>query len=74
VIVLDWFSRKVVGWQLSWRCRTQEWREALEEAVLYQVALKQIIYQQPQTLTCHRTGETPVPPIITFLMATWYWY
>ena len=37
----------------------------------YQVALKQVIYQQPQTLTCHRTGETPVPPIITFLMATW---
>jgi putative transposase len=34
VIVLDWFSRKVVGWQLSCRCRTQEWREALEEAVL----------------------------------------
>jgi transposase InsO family protein len=34
VIVLDWFSRKVVGWHLSWRCRTQEWREALEEAVL----------------------------------------
>lgn len=34
VIVLDWFSRKVLGWQLSWRCRTQEWREALKEAVL----------------------------------------
>lgn len=34
VIVLDWFNRKVVGWQLGWRCRTQEWREALEEAVL----------------------------------------
>ena len=34
VIVLDWFSRKVVGWRLSVRCRTQEWREALEEAVL----------------------------------------
>jgi transposase InsO family protein len=34
VIVLDWFSRKVVGWQLSCRCRTQEWREALEEAVI----------------------------------------
>jgi putative transposase len=34
VIVLDWFSRKVVGWQLSWRCRTQEWCEAFEEAVL----------------------------------------
>lgn len=34
VIVLDWFSRKVVGWQLSWRGRTQEWRDALEEAVL----------------------------------------
>jgi len=34
VIVLDWFSRKVVGWRLSVRCRTQEWREAMEEAVL----------------------------------------
>jgi putative transposase len=34
VIVLDWFSRKVVGWQLSWRCRTQERREALEGAVI----------------------------------------
>jgi putative transposase len=34
VIVLDWFSRKVVGWRLSVRCRTQEWRVALEEAVL----------------------------------------
>jgi len=34
VIVLDWFSRKVVGWQLSWRCRTQEWCEAFEGAVL----------------------------------------
>jgi putative transposase len=34
VVVLDWFSRKVVGWPLSLRCRTQEWRDALEEAVL----------------------------------------
>jgi putative transposase len=34
VIGLDWLSRKVVGWQLSLRCRTQEWRTALEEAVL----------------------------------------
>jgi putative transposase len=30
----DWFSRKVVGWQLSCRGRTQEWCEALEAAVL----------------------------------------
>ena len=34
VIVLDWFSRKVLGCQLSMRCQTQEWREALEKAVL----------------------------------------
>jgi len=34
VVVLDWFSRKVVGWRLSCRCRTREWQEALEEAVL----------------------------------------
>jgi putative transposase len=34
VVVLDWFSRKVLGWQLSLRCRTQEWRDALEDAML----------------------------------------
>jgi putative transposase len=34
VVVLDWFSRKVVGWQLSLRCKTQEWQEALEDAVI----------------------------------------
>lgn len=34
VIVLDWSSRKVVGWQLSWQCLSQEWREAREEALL----------------------------------------
>ncbi len=34
VVVLDWFSRKVADWQLSLRCRTQEWREALEGAEL----------------------------------------
>ena len=34
VIVLDWFTRKVVGWRLALRCRTEEWQQALEEAVL----------------------------------------
>jgi putative transposase len=36
VIVLDWFSRKVAGWQWSLRCRTQEWREVLEDAALHE--------------------------------------
>ena len=34
VIVLDWFTRKVVGWRLALRCRTKEWQQAVEEAVL----------------------------------------
>jgi len=34
VIVLDWFTRKVVGWRLALRSRTAEWQQALEEAVL----------------------------------------
>jgi transposase InsO family protein len=34
VVVMDWFTRKVVGWRLALRCRTREWQEALEEAVL----------------------------------------
>jgi putative transposase len=34
VVVLDWFSRKVVGWRLALRSRTEEWQQALEEAVL----------------------------------------
>jgi putative transposase len=34
VIVLDWFTRKVVGWRLALRSRTTEWQQALEEAVL----------------------------------------
>ena len=30
VIVLDWYTKKVVGWDLSLRSRSQEWRHALE--------------------------------------------
>lgn len=34
VIVLDWYSRKVVGFDVSLRSRSQEWLGALEEALL----------------------------------------
>ena len=33
IFVLDWFTRKIVGYKLSLRCRSQEWIEALEMAV-----------------------------------------
>ncbi|NLI97062.1 IS3 family transposase [bacterium] len=33
VIVLDWYTKKVAGWNLSVRNRTQDWKEALDMAV-----------------------------------------
>ena len=33
IIVLDWYTKKIVGWNLSVRCRSQEWKEALEMAL-----------------------------------------
>lgn len=34
VVVLDIFLRRIVGWHLSHRCRTQEWLAALDMALL----------------------------------------
>ncbi len=34
VIVLDWYTKKVVGWNLSWRSKASDWKEALEMALL----------------------------------------
>lgn len=33
VIVLDWYTKKIVGWEISLRCRTSEWKEAIEMAI-----------------------------------------
>jgi transposase InsO family protein len=33
VIVLDWYSKKIVGWDLSSRSKTGEWKRAVEVAV-----------------------------------------
>jgi len=33
VIVLDWFTRKVVGWRISLRSKTEDWKLALEMAL-----------------------------------------
>lgn len=33
VIVLDWYTKKAVGWNLSVRNRTKEWKHALDMAV-----------------------------------------
>jgi len=30
VVVLDWYTKKVVGWDLSLRSRATEWKEAID--------------------------------------------
>jgi len=32
IIVLDWFTKEIVGWNLSLRARAAEWKEALDRA------------------------------------------
>lgn len=34
IIVLDIFTRRIVGWRLNRRCRAREWLDALEQAVM----------------------------------------
>jgi len=33
VLVLDWYTKKVVGWDISLRSRTREWKAALDMAI-----------------------------------------
>lgn len=33
VIILDWYTKEIIGYRLDWRSRTQEWLAALELAV-----------------------------------------
>jgi putative transposase len=33
VIVLDWYTKKIVGWNVSVRSRAGEWKQVLEQAV-----------------------------------------
>lgn len=33
IIVLDWYTKKIVGWKVSLRARTSEWKEALDLAL-----------------------------------------
>jgi hypothetical protein len=42
------------------------------ELFSYKVAFKQVIFSITKASAWDRTGETPVPPNITFLTATWY--
>ena len=34
VIVLDWYTKKIVGWKVSLKGRTREWKDALDMATL----------------------------------------
>jgi len=33
VVVLDWWTKKIIGWNVSVRCRSKEWIKALDDAV-----------------------------------------
>ena len=33
VIVLDWYTKKIVGWDLALRSRATEWKQALDRAI-----------------------------------------
>lgn len=33
IVVLDWYTKKIVGWKVSLRARTAEWKEALDLAL-----------------------------------------
>ena len=33
IVVLDWYTREIVGWNLSLRAKTSEWKEALDGAL-----------------------------------------
>ncbi|MEM4235374.1 MAG: DDE-type integrase/transposase/recombinase [Candidatus Methanomethylicaceae archaeon] len=32
-IVLDWYTKEVVGWELSLRCKTEDWKKALDKGL-----------------------------------------
>jgi len=33
IVVLDWYTKKIVGWKVSLRARTLEWKDALDLAI-----------------------------------------
>jgi len=33
LVVLDWYTKKIVGWNISLRSRAAEWKEALDTAI-----------------------------------------
>lgn len=33
IVVLDWYTKELVGWKLSLRAKTSEWKEALDRAL-----------------------------------------
>jgi len=33
VVVLDWYTKEIVGWKVSLRAKTSEWKEALDRAL-----------------------------------------
>ncbi len=42
MIVLDWYTKKVVGWDISLRSRAAEWKRALEMAIITERMMRTI--------------------------------
>ena len=58
IIVLDWFSKKLIGYSISSRCRTQEWLDALNSACDSQFP-QGIIYKQKELFLVSDNGCQP---------------
>ena len=39
VVVLDWFTKKIVGWDLSLRSKSEQWMDALNQAIEKELTL-----------------------------------
>ena len=58
VIVLDWFSKKLIGYCISSRCKTQEWLDALNCACDTQFP-EGIAYKQKELFLISDNGSQP---------------
>jgi len=58
IIVLDWFSKKIIGYSISSRCKAQEWVDALNSACDTQFP-QGIAYKQKELFLISNNGSRP---------------
>jgi putative transposase len=65
VVVLDWFTKKIVGWDLSLRSKSEQWMDVLNQAVETELTLGSREYNlmlisdngsQPTSIKCNTLG------------------